>query len=153
MESLEVSLEPGIYVVSTGHFSYVTKEIVVTASNPLRLLEDAEPPSGVLALGKPVTGAINHIDDVDSYRIDLQKGDTVRIQMLSISDSVMSLYRNGFLVASNDDAGIGLYGDGAEIIFEAGVTGPYDLAVRFLDLVSAAYVLTLDPAATDSPTC
>ncbi len=154
MESLEVSLEPGIYVVSTGHFSYVvTKEIVVTASNPLRLLEDAEPPGGVLALGKPVTGAINHIDDVDSYRIDLQKGDTVRIQMLSISDSVMSLYRNGFLVASNDDAGIGLYGDGAEIIFEAVVTGPYDLAVRFLDLVSAAYVLTLDPAATDSPTC
>ncbi len=153
MESLEVSLWPGIYVVSTGHFSNATKEIVVTASNPLRLLEDAEPPGGVLALGKAVTGALNHIQDVDSYRIDLQKGDTVRIQMVSISDSVMSLYRNGFLVASNDDAGIGLYGDGAEIIFEAGATGRYDLDVRFLDWVPAAYVLTLDPAATDSPTC
>ena len=153
MESLEVSLWPGIYVVSTGHFSHATKEIVVTASNPLRLLEDAEPPGGVLALGKAVIGALNHIGDVDSYRIDLQKGDTVRIQMVSISDSVMSLYRNGFLVASNDDAGIGLYGDGAEIIFEAGATGRYDLDVRFLDWVPAAYVLTLDPAATDSPTC
>ena len=153
MESLEVSLGPGVYVVSTGHFSHATKEIVVTASNPLRLLEDAEPPGGVLALGKAVIGALNHIQDVDSYRIDLQKGDTVRIQMVSISDSVMSLYRNGFLVASNDDAGIGLYGLGSEIIFEAGATGRYDLDVRFLDWVPAAYVLTLDPAATDSPTC
>ena len=153
MESLEVSLWPGIYVVSTGHFSNATKEIVVTASNPLRLLEDAEPPGGVLALGKAVTGALNHIQDVDSYRIDLQKGDTVRIQMVSISDSVMSLYRNGFLVASNDDAGIGLYGLGSEIIFEAGATGRYDLDVRFLDWVPAAYVLTLDPADTDSSTC
>ena len=153
MESLEVSLWPGIYVVSTGHFSHATKEIVVTASNPLRLLEDVEPPGGVLALGKAVIGALNHIGDADSYRIDLQKGDTVRIQMVSISDSVMSLYRNGFLVASNDDAGIGLYGDGSEIIFEAGATGRYDLDVRFLGWVPAAYVLTLDPAATDSPTC
>ena len=153
MESLEVSLWPGVYVVSTGHFSYTTEEIVVTASNPLRPLEDAEPPGEVLALGKAVTGALNHIQDVDSYRIDLQKGDTVRIQMVSISDSVMSLYRNGFLVASNDDAGIGLYGDGAEIIFEAKATGRYDLFVVFLDWVPAAYVLTLDLAATDSPTC
>ena len=153
MESLEVSLWPGVYVVSTGHFSYTTEEIVVTASNPLRLLEDAEPPGGVLALGKSVTGAINHIQDLDSYRIDLQKGDTVRIQMVSISDSVMSLYRNGFLVASNDDAGIGLYGDGAEIIFEAKATGLYDLNVVFLDWVPGTYVLTLDLADTDSPTC
>ena len=153
MESLEVSLGPGVYVVSTGHFSNATKEIVVTASNPLRLLEDAEPPGGVLALGKAVTGALNHIQDVDSYRIDLQKGDTVRIQMVSISDSVMSLYRNDVLVASNDDAGIGLFGDGAEIIFEAKATGRYDLFVVFLDWVPGTYVLTLDLAATDSPTC
>ena len=152
-ESLKVSLGPGVYVVSTGHFSNATKEILVTASNPLRLLEDAEPPGGVLALGKSVTGAINHIQDVDSYRIDLQKGDTVRIQMVSISDSVMSLYRNDVLVASNDDAGIGLFGEGAEIIFEAKATGRYDLFVVFPDWVPGTYVLTLDLAATDSPTC
>jgi S1-C subfamily serine protease len=153
MESLEVSLGPGVYVVSTGHFSHATKEIVVTASNPLRLLEDAEPPGGVLALGKAVTGALNHIQDVDSYRIDLQKGDTVQIQMVSISDPVMSLYRNDFLVASNDDASIGLYGDGAEIIIEAGATGRYDLYVSVLQMSPGPYVLTLDLADTDSPTC
>ena len=153
MESLEVSLWPGVYVVSTGHFSYTTEEIVVTASNPLRLLEDAEPPGGVWALGKSVTGAINHIQDLDSYRIDLQKGDTVRIQMASISDSVMSLYRNGLLVASNDNAVIGLYGDGAEIIFEAKATGPYDVYVGARWMVPGTYVLTLDLADTGSPTC
>ena len=153
VESLEVSLEPGIYVVSTGAFSYTTTEVSVEASSPLRFLEDAEPPGGVLALGKSVTGALNHLQDVDSYRIDLQKGDTGRIRMASVSDSVMSLYRNGFLVASNDDAGVGLYGNGAEIIFEAKETGRYDLYVAVWNFVPAAYVLTLDLADTDSPTC
>jgi S1-C subfamily serine protease len=153
MESLEVSLEPGIYVVSTGHFSYTAEEISVEASTPLTPLEDVEPPGGELAIGKPVTGALNHVHDVDAYRVDLQKGDTVRIQMVSISDPVMSLYRNDFLVASNDDASIGLYGDGAEIVFEAGATGQYDLYVTALQMFPGTYVLTLDPAATDSPTC
>ena len=73
--------------------------------------------------------------------------------MVAIADSVMSLYRDDLLVASSDDAGIGLYGDGAEIIFEAGATGRYDLEVMVLDWVPAAYVLTLDLADTNSPTC
>ena len=153
MESLEVSLWPGVYVVSTGHFSNATKEILVTASNPLRLLEDAEPPGEVLALGKAVTGALNHIQDLDSYRIDLQKGDTVRIRMTSVSDSVLSLYLDGELVASNDDANIGLYGDGAEIVFEAKATGWYYLDASVMDFSPAVYVLTLDLADTDNPTC
>jgi S1-C subfamily serine protease len=153
MESLEVSLWPGVYVISTGSFSYSSTEVSVEASSPLRLVEDVESPGGKLTPGKSVTGAINHIQDVDSYRIDLQKGDTVRIQMVSISDPVMSLYRNDFLVASNDDAGIGLYGDGAEIVFEAKTTGQYDLYVGVLQTSPGPYVLTLDPADTDSPTC
>ena len=73
--------------------------------------------------------------------------------MVSISDSVMSLYRNDVLVASNDDAGIGLFGLGSEIIFEAGATGRYDLYVAVLQMSPGPYVLTLDLAATDSPTC
>jgi len=152
-ESLEVSLVPGVYVVSAGHFSYTTTEVSVEASSSLTLLEDVESPGGRLTPGKSVTGAINHIQDVDSYWIDLQKGDTVRIQMVSISDPVMSLYRNDFLVAANDDAGIGLYGDGAEIIIEAGATGRYDLYVSVLQMSPGPYVLTLDLADTDSPTC
>ena len=152
-ESLEVSLVPGVYVVSVGHFSYTTTEVSVEASSSLTLLEDLEPPGRRLTPGKSITGALNHIQDLDSYRIDLQKGDTIRIQMVAIADSVMSLYRDDLLVASSDDAGIGLYGDGAEIIFEAGATGRYDLEVMVLDWVPAAYVLTLDLADTNSPTC
>lgn len=152
-ESLEVSLVPDVYVVSVGHFSYTSSEVSVEASSSLTLLEDLEPPGGRLTPGESVTGAINHIRDSDSYRIDLQKGDTIRIQMVAIPDSVMSLYRDGLLVASNDDAGIGLYGLGSEIIFEAKATGRYDLQVVILDWAPAAYVLTLDPADTDSPSC
>jgi len=152
-ESLEVSLRPGVYVVAVGHFSYTSAEVSVEASSPLTTLEDVEPPGGVLAIGESVTGALNHIRDVDSYRVDLQKGDTVRIQMVSMSDPMMSLYQNDFLVASNDDAGIGLYGDGAEIIFEAKETGRYDLYVMALQFFPGTYVLTVDFADTDSPTC
>jgi len=152
-ESLEVSLAPDVYVVSVGHYSYTSSEVSVEASSSLRLLEDLEPPGGRLTPGESVTGVINHIQDADSYRIDLQKGDTIRIQMVAIPDSVMSLYRDGLLVASNDDAGIGLYGLGSEIIFEAKATGRYDLQVVILGWAPAAYVLTLDPADTDSPSC
>ena len=152
-ESLEVALAPGVYVVSAGHFSYTSAEVSVEASSSLTLLEDVEPPGGRLTPGKSVTGTLTHIQDVDSYRVDLQKGDTVRIQMVSIADPVMSLYRDDLLVASSDDAGIGLYGDGAEIIFEATATGRYDLYVAAIQTSPGAYVLTLDPADTNSPTC
>ena len=140
-------------MVSAGHFSYTSAEVSVEASSSLTLLEDVEPPGGRLTPGKSVTGTLTHIQDVDSYRVDLQKGDTVRIQMVSIADPVMSLYRDDLLVASSDDAGIGLYGDGAEIIFEATATGRYDLYVAAIQTSPGAYVLTLDPADTNSPTC
>ena len=155
VESLEVSLEPGNYVVSVGGYFWDTTVtmISVEASSPLTPLEDAEPPGGRLVLGKPVTGAINHITDIDNYRIDLQRGDTVRIRMLSLADSVMSLYLDGVLVASNDDARLGLYGDGAEIVFEAKATGRYELDVSVWDFVPAPYVLALDLADIDNPTC
>lgn len=152
-ESLEVSLAPGAYVVSVGHFLGTPTVISVEASSPLTPLEDAEPPGGVLSLGKSVTGALNHIEDIDNYQIDLQNGSTVRIRMASVSDSVMSLYLDGWLVASNDDAGIGLYGDGAEIVFEVKETGRYDLDVAVWDITPGVYVLTLDLADTDSPVC
>ena len=47
----------------------------------------------------------------------------------------------------------GLYGNGAEIIFEAKETGRYDLYEAVWNFVPAAYVLTLDLADTDNPTC
>ena len=152
-ESLEVSLEPDMYVVSTGTYSGRRTTIVVEASRPLSLLEDVEPSYGSLAMGESVTGLLSHSEDLDSYRIDLQKGDTVRIQMVSIADPVMSLYLDDVLVASSDDAGIGLYGDGAEIVFEANVAGQYDLEVMALAMFPSSYALTFDHADSGKPSC
>lgn len=151
-ESLEVSLNPGIYVISTGSYSGSGAMILVEASNPLRLLEDAELFSESLAIGQLVTGFFSHFNDSDSYRIDLQKGDTVRIQVVSVADPVMSLYRGDTLVASSDNAGIGLYGDGAEIIFEAKTTWQYRLEVMG-SWVPGSYILTLDDADIGNSSC
>jgi len=152
-ESLEVSLKPGIYVVAIGAYSYSPTTVSVDASSHLTLLEDLEPPSKKLVMGKSVTGALNHYEDVDNYRVDLQKGDTVRIQMFSIADPKMSLYLRDELVASNDDASIGLYGYGAEIIFEANARGLYDLEVAAYHSSTKTYVLSLDHADAETPSC
>jgi hypothetical protein len=152
-ESLEVSLKPGMYVVSTGTYSGKTTTVVVEASSPLKLLEDAEPSRRRLAIGESVTGLLSHFEDLDSYRIDLQKGDAVRIQAASLADPVMSLYLDDELVASSDDAGIGLYGDGAEIVFEAQVTGTYVLEVMEFRGEFKAYFLSVDHADTGNLSC
>ena len=153
-EMLEVSLEPGRYVVTTGSYSGKRTTIAVEASSPLIPLEDAEASPGSLAVGESVTGLLSFFLDLDSYRIDLQKGDTVRIQMVSLkADSVMSLYLGDGLVASSDDAAIGLYGDGAEIVFEAWIAGRYDLDVTAFGDFPSTYVLTLDHADTGNPSC
>ncbi|MEC8921558.1 MAG: hypothetical protein VX558_02875, partial [Actinomycetota bacterium] len=85
--------------------------------------------------------------------LDLQKGDTVRIQMFSIADPMMNLYLRDELVASNDDASIGLYGYGAEIVFEVNARGLYDLGVTANLSSFKTYVLSLDHADAGTPSC
>ncbi len=152
-ESLKVSLQPGMYVVATGTYSGTDTTIAVEASTPLKPIQDAEPSRGKLEIGESATGLFSHFEDLDSYRIDLRKGDRVRIQALSLADPVMSLYLDDELVASNDDAGIGLYGDGAEIVFEAESTGQYVLEVMAFRTEFKAYVLTLSHADDRTPSC
>lgn len=152
-ESLEVPLWPGIYVLSTGQYSSAEAVVSVEASSPLTLLEGTESPGEALALGKPVTGIISHIEDFDQYQFDLRRRDAIRIRTASLADPVMSLYLDDVLVASNDDADLGLYGYQAEIVFEAEITGRYELDVTMFDMVPAGYILTLDPADSDNPSC
>ena len=73
--------------------------------------------------------------------------------MVSLGDPVMSLYWESQLLASSDDADIGLYGDGAEIVFEAPHTDLYEIDVTAIGEFPATYVLKLDPADAASPSC
>jgi len=152
-ETLEVPLEPGMYVISTGSFSTMSTTIEVRASVPLVQLQDVESYDRTLGMGDSVTGLLSFNSDVDTYSVDLQRGDIARIQMVSLGDPVMSLYSEGQLWASSDDADIGLYGDGAEIVFEAPRTDLYEIDVTALGEFPARYVLKLDPADAASPSC
>ena len=75
------------------------------------------------------------------------------MQSIAFGDPVMSLYWRNTLVASNDDAGIGLYGDGSEIVFEAPRTDLYELDVTAVGEFPATYVLKLDPDVAAIPSC
>ena len=152
-ETLEVPLEPGMYVVATGSFSAMSTTIEVRASAPLAQLQDAEPHNRTLGMGDIVTGLLSFNSDIDTYRVDLRKGEVARMQIVSLGDPVMSLYWRNTLVASNDDAGIGLYGDGSEIVFEAPRTDLYELDVTAVGEFPATYVLKLDPDVAAIPSC
>ena len=157
-ETLEVSLEPGMYVVVTGADSDMSTTITVEASSPLTLLDDTEAFGHILAGGESEIGILSFYRDVDTYRLELREGEVARVQMVSVTgDPVMSVYMSGYtgdvLVASSDDEGIGLYGDGAEIVFEAPTTGLYDLDVTAFGAFPAAYFLTIDHADRQSPSC
>ena len=100
-----------------------------------------------------MNGTLSHHDDLDSFEIELQKGEVIRIQMVSMADPYISLYLREELVASNDDAAIGLYGLGAEIIYEAKTSGQYVLDATAYDAAFKTYVLNLDHADSGEPSC
>ena len=152
-ESLEVSLEPGVYVVAVGAYSGSETRIVVDASSLITPLKDEEPYLGKLTVGDSMNGTFSHHDDRDSFKIELQKGEVIRIQMVSMADPYISLYLRDELVASNDDAAIGLYGFGAEIIYEAKASGQYVLDATAYDAAFKTYVLNLDRVDTGKPSC
>lgn len=151
-EALEVRLLPGHYVVSVGYWSPAHSEAIeVTSSHLLVPLVDSENGAVTLRAGDSADGVIGHFADTDRFHLHLDADEQVRIQVDSLGDPVMSLYRNDFLVASNDDAGTGLYGAGASMVVVAPVSGTYDLDISMLGDVPAGYRVTV--LAGEDPVC
>ncbi len=143
-EVLEVRLLPGRYVVSVGYWSLADSELIeMTASHLLVPLGDPENGSSILRAGDTEAGVIGHLADTDRFRLDLGADEQVLLQVDSLGDPVMSLYLDDVLVASNDDAGTGLYGAGASMVVVAPVSGTYDLDVGMFGDVPAGYRVTV----------
>ncbi|HJL76813.1 MAG TPA: serine protease [Acidimicrobiales bacterium] len=143
-ETLEVRVLPGRYVVSVGYWSPAEWEsLEVTSSHPLVPLDDPENGSDTLRAGSSATGNIGHLYDTDRFHIELEADEQVRIQVDSLGDPVMSLYLDDFLIASNDDAGTGLYGAGASMVVVAPATGTYDLDLGMIGEVPVGYGVTV----------
>lgn len=143
-EALEVRVLPGRYVVTVGYWSLADRESVeVESSHLLVPLEDPENGSRTLRPGDTESGVIGHLYDTDRFRIELAAGDQVRIQVDSLGDPAMSLYLDDNLVASNDNAGTGLYGAGASMTVVAPVSGTYDLDIAMFGDVPAGYLVAV----------
>ena len=131
-------------MVSVGYWSLADRESVeVESSHLLVPLEDPENGSRTLRPGDTESGVIGHLYDTDRFRIELAAGDQVRIQVDSLGDPVMSLYLDDNLVASNDNAGTGLYGAGASMTVVAPVSGTYDLDIAMFGDVPAGYLVAV----------
>ncbi|MBC8363524.1 MAG: trypsin-like peptidase domain-containing protein [Actinobacteria bacterium] len=145
-ETLEVSLLPGRYVVSLGYWSSAdTEAIEVVSSHLLVPLPDDENGWDTLRAGDSAVGDIGHLYDTDRFHIELEANEQIRIQVDSLGDPVMSLYLDDYLVASNDDAGTGLYGAGASMVVVAPATGTYDLDLGMIGEVPAGYLVQVQP--------
>ncbi len=131
-------------MVSVGYWSPAEWEsLEVTSSHPLVPLDDPENGSDTLRAGSSATGNIGHLYDTDRFHIELEADEQVRIQVDSLGDPVMSLYLDDFLIASNDDAGTGLYGAGASMVVVAPATGTYDLDLGMIGEVPVGYGVTV----------
>ncbi len=100
-----------------------------------------------VTIGATHTGAIETVFGQDLFKLDLEKGETVRITLAgagphALADPVLDLYdATGALMAWNFDA----HGDAthAEITFEAEATGSYFIEAYGSGPITGTYALTV----------
>ena len=135
----------GTYFIQVGQVSGSASSYTLSSSAHLQLYYDED---GHVLLGDDVTplvenryalaGAFDYFGDIDSYELQLRRGETVVIWTDSIlTDTALLLYDSASnVVATDDDSGpIGPLGFqwNAEILFEAPSTGTYYIQVYVAD--------------------
>ncbi len=90
-------------------------------------------------------GAIDHPYDVDTYRLPLRAGDTVRVRVDSVLiDPYLRIdYRRSSDVAEDDDSGGGLFGLNAELTYHAEEDRVYRIVVDDPTGQYGGYTLTV----------
>ena len=135
----------GTYFIQVGQVSGSASSYTLSSSAHLRLYYDED---GSVLLGDDVTpfvenryalaGVFDYFGDIDSYELQLRRGETVVIWTDSIlTDTALLLYDSASnVVATDDNSGpIGPLGFqwNAEILFEAPSTGTYYTQVYVAD--------------------
>lgn len=122
-------------------------DVLVEVEGDARLVPLNDPDDGVV-LELPVirVAAIDYPYDVDHYRITLPAGETVRVLVDSVLiDPLVRIdYYDSPAVAEDDDSGGGLFGLGAELIFQAEMAAHYRIVIDDPGGAVGGYTLTIE---------
>lgn len=138
---------------SEPHFVYVASRatgpttVTVTSSHPMARWIDPDDDQTV-APGDSVRGVLDISGEIDVYRIDLDRGETITVAVDGLLDSLVWIDRIGNPdepLAVDDDAGGGLYGTNARLRFTARDDGEHLILVSdaFFE-PGVGYVLTIE---------
>ncbi len=132
------------FLLVVDQFNDRAVRVRVKGDRPLVALTDDD--DGVaLNVHARHAGAIDHPYDVDTYRLPLQAGDTVRVRVDSVLiDPYLRIdYRRSSDVAEDDDSGGGLFGLNAELVYRAEEDRTYRIVVDDPTGQYGGYALTV----------
>ncbi len=160
-------LEAGSVVTELDgpHFLVITQlteepaEGLVTGNRLLAPYDDADD-GATITLGQTVAASMDYPGDVDTFLIDLAKGDTVEVDVDSMNfDPVLQIGAEGAAedpLGFDDDSGKGIFGLNARVNYRAAQRGRYLISVTDAGSVDVGgYFLTVSavpPDAASSPT-
>ena len=133
------------FLLQVEQFDDRKVRVQVAGDAPLVPLADAD--DGV-TLELPVrhVGALDYPYDVDYYLIALDAGETVRVRVdsLLIDPYLQIDYRHSPDTTDDDDSGGGLFGLGAELVFQAETSRVYRFVIKDLGSDVGGYTLTVE---------
>jgi cyclophilin family peptidyl-prolyl cis-trans isomerase len=142
------------------HFLVITQltekpeEGRVTGNRLLAPYDDADDGT-TIAPGQTVVASIDYPGDIDTFLIDLAKGDTVEVDVDSMNfDPVLQIGNEGASedpLGYDDDSGGGIFGLNARVSYRAAQRGIYLISVADAGSVEVGgYFLTVSVAPPDS---
>lgn len=142
-ERLEVTVDPGRYQVLIGSAGRGPAMASIVSGVPLFPLPDLEE-GAILTAGEVHEGEIDWTRDSDKWNVPLLAGDKATITIDGIGDYFGVVRLNGQVVASNDDAGFGVFALGTTIEFTAEGDSDYELEIGTRDADWHGYFVKLD---------
>ncbi len=121
------------YLITVHNQLIGQNDFTITASVPIVAFDD--PDDGmVLTLGETVTGTIDSPEDVDYYELELRADDTIQLTVdaLGLDPAITIYYRSESAeeVVFDDDSGGGIFGQSAQLTYQAPKDGIYTILVQ-----------------------
>lgn len=139
-ENVIATVEPGTYQVVVGSFGPEPATVTINSANPIRRFADPEE-GEILPTGVVVEGGVDWALDSDRWLLPVEEGQQVSILADGIADTVLAVRRDGVIIATSDDEGLGLFGSGSLVEFTAETTGTYEVEVGSFDTTRWGYLI------------
>lgn len=144
------------YLLTVGQFAESSGDLTITSNHPLAVYDDPDD-YRIVDRGQTIAAGIDYPGDVDFYRIVLDAGEVVNIQVDTVlMDPVITVDYRGAAeeeIMKDDDSGAGLFGLNAELTYQAPHFGTYFIVVDDVAEVSVGgYQLTVGDRYEGAPT-